>query len=148
MTSFTRAWTDAYEGLPPNSEDARKGASRIRDLKGDIHERMSVDHSWKGDEFDGQHIKVTMVAQATDPDTVPNGVMYVKQTGTSYQLFWKDNLGVVTQLSFTQGTGSSIILPGAIIPFANQDFPVLPGYLQCKGQVISRATYSELFGAI
>ena len=60
MTNFTRAWGASYEALPPDSgEGASLGASRIRQLKLDVRERMVVDHVWNDNlsvsSEDGEH---------------------------------------------------------------------------------------------
>lgn len=149
MTTFTRDWNSAYMGVPANTEDARKGAQRLRELKNDILERMSVDHSWVGDAKDGQHLKVTMIPATVEPSTVAGeGIIFAKLVGTTVQLFYKDSNGTVTQMSFVQGTPSSIILPGTILPIGNGDFDMSPAYLQCKGQAVNRVTYADLFNAI
>lgn len=100
MTSFTRTWDAAYEAIPAESEDARLGATRIRNLKTDIQERLEVDHSHAGDANDGAHKKVTMLEQAANPATVANtGYTYSKDVGGVTELFYMDSAGTVTQLT-------------------------------------------------
>jgi len=98
--AFSRTWDSAYEALPPNSESAKLGASRIREVKIDVRERLSVDHSWAGDANDGAHKKVTLLEQAGDPITATNtGFAYTKDVGGVTELFYKDSGGNVLQLT-------------------------------------------------
>jgi len=65
MSNFARAWGASYEALPPDSgEAAAIGASRIRNLKADLRQRMQIDHEWNDDldagSDDGYHKKVTL----------------------------------------------------------------------------------------
>lgn len=154
MTDFSRAWTAAYLGLPPNSEDARKGASRIRDLKVDLTERMQVDHAWFGDDKDGTHTKVTLYPADTDPATIPAGIVYAKMVGTGagadVELFYKSKNGVITQLTSTGSPFGSYVFPGTIIMVGNTYTAgnMAPAYLDCDGSAYSRTTYAQLFNAI
>lgn len=151
MTTFSRAWTDAYLGLPANTEDARKGASRIRDLKADIEERMLVDHSWAGDTKDGAHLKVTLYPRDTDPATIEAGTVYAKIVGTGVgadiELFYKSKNGVITQLTNTGAASGGSTFTGSIILVGRQD-NMAPSYLDCDGSPYSRTTYATLFNTI
>lgn len=153
MTTFTRTWNDSYEALPPNSEDARKGASRIRDMKLDIEERMAVDHSWIGDDKDGAHLRVTLYPRDVDPATIPAGTVYAKAVGTapntSIELFYKNDKGSVTQMTSGASAGATVVLPGTILPIGNSgSADMSPAYLHCNGQAVNRVTYAALFYAI
>lgn len=100
MTTFTRTWDAAYETVPADSEDARLGAQRIRELKNDISERGEVDHSWAGDGNDGAHKKVTLIEQAGNPSTVANtGYLYTKDVSGITECYYMDSAGTVTQLT-------------------------------------------------
>src|SRR5258708_10514240 len=153
MTSFTRAWSASYEGLPPDSEVAKQGAQRIRELKNDLRERLSVDHSWAGDANDGAHLQITIIPATQDPVTIPNGVIYGKVVGSgataSVELFYKSSTGTISQLSNFQGTQSTLVLPGTIMAFGNPFASLMAtAYLSCDGSAVLRATYPALFNAI
>lgn len=100
MTSFTNTWNASYESTPADSEDAALGASRIRELKSDVQERMEVDHSWAGDANDGAHKKLTMLEQGSNPTAA---------AGSGY-LFTKDDSGI-TRLYFMRDDGTVIEIP-------------------------------------
>lgn len=67
MTTFSDTWNAGYEAIPPDSENASQGASRIRGGRRDTRERMEVDHSFAGDGHDGKHTKLTLRDQGSDP---------------------------------------------------------------------------------
>jgi len=97
MTTFTNAWDST---LPAETEDIKLGASRIRNLKVDIVERMAVDHSFTLDANDGAHKKITLLEQAADPGTVANtGYLYTKDVAGVTELFWKNSAGAVGLLN-------------------------------------------------
>ena len=54
--AFAETWDATFESEPADSEGAKLGAQRIRNLKVDIRERMAIEHSWAGDANDGKHI--------------------------------------------------------------------------------------------
>ena len=99
--AFIHTWNAPFEGLPGDTEDASQGASRIRDLKVAISERMKIDHLWPGDATDGEHKQVTLGAPlGADPSTVANkGYLYTKDVNSVVELFWKDENGNVLQLT-------------------------------------------------
>lgn len=100
MTTFTYTWNAAFEAIPADSDDLSEGAQRIRDHKLSVKERLAVDHKMAGDEFDGEHSKVTFFAQASDPTTVTDkGYLYTKDVSGKVELFWKDEDANVTQLT-------------------------------------------------
>lgn len=149
MTSFTVQWNSTYEGLPPNTEDAKKGAARIRDFKRDFSERFEVDHKLAGDEHDGKHAMVTLRELTADPTTESGGgVLYAKLQGTIIQLYYKDSAGNVFPLTSSGGGIANLILPGTILPFGNGSDADGVSYVQCDGRAISRVSYSGLFFAI
>lgn len=157
MTSFTRTWDSNYEGLPQNSESAKKGASRIREVRTDIAERMQVDHRWAGDQYDGQHLQVTMQALDADP-TFPDGnkvgILYCKlQNNGGVELYYKDSNGNVTPITSSL-SGVISVMTGTIIAVGNTtsiaEVAARKGdsYIFCDGQAVSRTDFSALFGAI
>jgi hypothetical protein len=103
MSKFLDVWNSGYEAIPADTEDESLGAGRIRNFKVDIRERMQQDHSWNGDDSDGYHDSATLLTQASDPTPTPAsgtaGVVYSKLVGGNNELFWKDNLGNVLQIT-------------------------------------------------
>ena len=101
MATFSRTWNAAYEAQPADTEDVSLGATRIRNLKEDINERLSIDHSWDGDGDDGEHTKITFTAPlASDPATVTNkGFLYPKDVSTKIELHWRDEDGNIVQIT-------------------------------------------------
>lgn len=150
MTSFTRTWNTAYEAIPAQSEQARQGAERIRQMKVDVRERLEVDHSWAGDTSDGMHKKVTMRPSAANPAVdATNGTVFGKLVGTILELFYMSTNGNVTQLSSSTSPNANIIIPGTILPYGvSGAISPTTGYLTCNGAAVSRTTYSALFAAI
>lgn len=156
MTSFTRTWDSNYVGLPPDSEKARDGAKRIRELKTDIAERFSVDHRLAGDEADGQHLQVTMQALTNDPSLPAGasaGILYCKVQGSLVELYFKDSAGNITPITSAL-SGFVTVLPGTVLPFANGAAGVNgvaakgDSYILCNGQAVSRTDFAGLFFAI
>jgi len=97
MTIFTNTWDST---LPADTEDIKLGASRIRNFKVDVVERLAVDHSFVLDENDGAHKKVTLLEQAADPGTIANtGYIYAKDVAGVTELFWYDSAGAIVQLT-------------------------------------------------
>ena len=101
MATFTRTWNAAYESQPADTEDIDLGASRIRNLKEDISERLEIDHSWDGDGDDGEHKKVTFTDPlVSDPANVANkGFLYTKDVSSKAELHWIDEDGNVVQIT-------------------------------------------------
>lgn len=93
----TRIWDETN---PPNSQAAALGATRIRDMKVDITERMAIDHYWDVDQnTDGWHKKVTL-PETTDPAAVANqGFVYTKDNGGITDLYYRDSAGTIYRLS-------------------------------------------------
>lgn len=156
MTSFTRTWNSSYEALPTDTEDAKLGAARIRQVKVDVRERFAVDHRIAGDQYDGQHSQVTMQALPSDP-TLPAGasagVLYCKQQSGLVELYFKDSNGNVFPIT-SAISGIITILPGTILPLGNsQAFMIAAAnkgdsYAYCNGQALSRTDFPALFFAI
>lgn len=98
---FSRTWNAAYEAQPADTENISLGASRIRDLKADIQERLVVDHSHAGNADDGKHTQVTFLAPlGADPANLANhGFLYTKDVNAKVELFWIDEDGNVLQIT-------------------------------------------------
>lgn len=104
----TRSWNTSYEQSPPDGQDINQGATRIRELKIDVRERLAVDHLVADGETtnstDGRHQKSTYLKQGSDP-SVPTdyGVVYVKDhnngSNTKPELHYRNVDGTVMRLS-------------------------------------------------
>lgn len=113
MTTFTDTWNSGFEAIPADSENASQGANRIRDHKKAVRERLEVDHSWDGDEDDGEHKKVTFTAPlGSDPTNAEDkGHLYTKDVDDKAELFWQDEDGNAIQLTsggMLNVTGSNV----------------------------------------
>ncbi len=94
MTVFTRTWNAAYEAQPADTENISTGASRIRDFKSDVQERLEVDHFHAGDVQDGEHKKLTLGAPIATPANIANkGFLYGKDVSSKIELHWEDEDG-------------------------------------------------------
>lgn len=101
MTTFTRTWDSAYEAIPADSDDASEGASRIRQTRVDVGERLVVDHSWAGDANDGMHKQITLVDPLGAKPTQANDETYIysKDVSGTAELFFEDEAGNEVQLT-------------------------------------------------
>jgi hypothetical protein len=119
VTTFPFAWDAAFDGTPADNENINLGAGRIRDIKSAVQLRMQVDHSWNGDGNDGKHIKSEYLVQAGDPAIDPgDGAIYTKSLSGNTELFYKDSMGNVVQLTalgdattFPSGTKMTFLQP-------------------------------------
>lgn len=97
---FIRTWNTTYEGQPADGEDALIGASRIRNLKVDVRERLDVDHSWLGDNNDGKHQQLSLRPLSVDPIVVTDeAFLYSKLVSGDPELFYRDDVNAVFQLT-------------------------------------------------
>lgn len=103
--AHSRTWDAAYEAIPANTEQAKLGAQRIRELKVDVKERLALDHSMAGNDDDGKHKQVTFLDPlGVDPTPLTNeGYLYTKDIAGVPELFFEDELGNVLQMT-TGGT--------------------------------------------
>ena len=97
--AYTNTWDGSFEGTPSDTENISQGASRIRDLKLAIRERMQKDHYWDPDGTDedhGEHKWVTLREQSTKPSVSTgkhavyarsDGVYIEKEDGTEIKIF-------------------------------------------------------------
>lgn len=100
MTVFTRTWDAAYMAQPADGENINLGATRIRNGRTDIQERVAVDHSFDGDANDGKHNKVTLVPQALAPTLdAGDGALYGQTASGTTEVFYKNSNGVVQQIT-------------------------------------------------
>jgi len=64
--AHTNDWSAAYETTPASGDAIREGDDRIRELKLDIRERLTLEHAWKEDQtYDGMHAFVHDLAKTT-----------------------------------------------------------------------------------
>ena len=147
---FSTPWTTSYESIPADTEAESLGASRIRDLKVQLRQRLSQDHSWAGDGNDGYHKWVTLLQQTQNP--IPSfdagatgGSLFTESVGGEAELIYADNNGHTTQLT-SQGSISQNVPPGSVLYYAGQNVP--SGYLLGNGAAVSRTTYSNLFANV
>lgn len=108
--AFSRVWDASYPTIPADSEDISLGATRIRQLKVDIEERLAADHSMDGDANDGLHNKVTLLKQAADPAAAADrGIFYTKDVGSgAIELFYRDAAGNIVELTRSGSASSKI----------------------------------------
>jgi hypothetical protein len=134
MSSFIYTWNGTFEAQPDDSEDAKQGASRIRNLKTAISERMKVDHSWAGDANDGAHLQVTLLEASADPaSALTTGFLYGKAVSGLTELFYENSGGTVQQIT----SGNSLISqapPGTGMDFWGSSLPA--GYVWANGLTI------------
>jgi len=98
--AFSFVWDASFKAAPADTDNASQGASRIRDLKNAISERLVVDHSLAGDASDGMHTHITFVQQGADPATVAlTGYLYTKNVAGATEVFYKDAAGNIQQLT-------------------------------------------------
>ena len=101
MTVFTDTWNAAFEATPADTEVRNLGASRMRQVRAAVGERLVIDHSWAGDGDDGTHKQITFLDPlGADPSTVADqGYLYTKNVSAVVELFWKDESGNVKQIT-------------------------------------------------
>jgi len=107
----TRTWNASYELLPADGDNISAGATRIRNLKTDIRERMAHDHymAVAGTDADhGEHKQSTYrTGDYTCAGTANKGTVYTKDVSAKAELFYCDEDGDEVQMT----TG------GAVYPF-------------------------------
>lgn len=104
MTTFARDWTGAYEGQPSDGENVNLGATRIRNLKVDVRERLQVDHAFgdngPAEADDGKHLKVTLLVRSSAPGLdAGSGALYSQTINSNVELMWKDVAGNILQIT-------------------------------------------------
>lgn len=115
--AFTFTWNAGFNALPDDTENASTGASRIRNLKSAIAERLVVDHSWAGDANDGKHTIVQLMKQTSDPAVSAGawaGGLYSKLVAGVLELFYEDDLGNVLQITKAGGSNLQAFPIGSI----------------------------------
>lgn len=147
---FPTPWTSGYESIPADTEQESQGASRIRDLKLQLRERLAQDHSWAGDGNDGYHNQVTLLTQTANPipafdNGKTGGVLFSELVNSEAELIYADNNGHTTQLT-SQGSLTQNIPAGSVFYFAGSTTP--SGYLLGNGNAVSRTTFSNLFANV
>lgn len=116
------AWTDIFNLLsPPDSgEEPKLGASRIREFKRAVAERLNVDHIFAvaDDKVDGtdtgKHRQTTLVAVDGEGNNVGEIVLRAVQVGENIELFAVQN---GTEVQITQ-EGQIAAAPATQVDFA------------------------------
>jgi len=97
---FAYTWDATFESQPADSEGAKLGASRIRDLKKATSEREKIDHSWAGDANDGKHLQSTYRVSAAKPTlSSTDGAVYTKTVSGHTELFYEREDGTEVQVT-------------------------------------------------
>lgn len=101
-TSFSYTWNNAFLSQPADTEDVSLGPQRIRATKAAVGERLAVDHSLAGNDFDGYHLKVTLLTLSTIPGaSAGSGLLYTSVVNSNNELFFQDSAGNQVQLTST-----------------------------------------------
>lgn len=121
MTAFSNAYVTTS---PADTDQAKLYASKLRDFKVDVKERLTVDHSMVTDSLDGKHKRVSLIVQSGNPtaDDAADGQLFCKAVAnaaaaTITELFWDDNTNGVKQITF-DGVFGAQPLTGAAVPDA------------------------------
>jgi hypothetical protein len=101
------AWTDEFHILTPaDSDDPKEGATKIRELKRALQERLDVDHVFEldsnqvSDTDAGKHKKITLPALSASPSHIADtGIFFTKKIGDYAEVFYLDNEGNEVQLT-------------------------------------------------
>lgn len=108
--AYTRTWNPAYEALPADANNVSEGATKIRNFKVDIRERMEKDHYFDANGTDadhGEHKWVTLRRQANAPaNTANKGFVYTKASNGVSELFYKSDANIETQITAAGGVYS------------------------------------------
>lgn len=98
--AFSFTWNGAFLAEPADNENINLGASRIRNLKSALTERLVVDHAWTGTADDGKHNQATLRAQTLAPTlTGTDGALFSQTIAGNTELFYEDNFGRQTQIT-------------------------------------------------
>lgn len=90
--------------IPADTELISVGAQRIREIKGNIEERMELDHWWTNElddtvyDADGRHRKITMKAYGVSIYDEDTNLIYTKTEDESTDLHYIDSLGNDSQI--------------------------------------------------
>ena len=113
--AFTRDWDNAYETSPSDGQNISQGATRIRELKVDVRERINVDHLMPGTTTaeGGMHRQVTFVDPLGAKPTQANDqtYLYTKDASGTSELFWEDEAGNELQLT----TAGELNIPAPLV---------------------------------
>lgn len=129
--SFSEAWNSAFEAEPADDENINLGASRMRDFKVSVRQRLAIDHSIAGDVNDGKHNQVTLrqlggVPEALDPG---DGLLFVNAVTGNTELYYQDSSTRVIQVTSNGIVNAPPEIPrGSVMLFAQITAPV--GWIQ------------------
>jgi microcystin-dependent protein len=137
MTIFTETWDAAFEQSPADTDNASQGAGKIRGSRIAVQERFEVDHSHAGDASDGEHKKLTLPAQGSDPANVTaRYIGYITQ----------ESERPAFKIRNPSGTIFDLMPAGVMLPYGGSAAP--NGWLLCDGTSYVRTDYPRLFTAI
>jgi len=149
MSAPTTAWD---ETSPAGTADIKEGDDRIRELKIQLREIITVDHkmdsSGTGATF-GYHENIHLIETA-DIGAGASGICLLGAQTSGYtagkpELYFTDEDNDDVQIT---RDGVLAILPGFITIWGGAIGSLPTGYLVCDGTAKSRTTYADLFAAI
>lgn len=100
----TDTWNAAWEAAPADNTVASLGATRQRELRIAIRERMELDHKWDeaspDDTNDGFHDQTTLLVQASAPAAKASAIrLYSIDVSAKAEAFLKDEDDDIIQLT-------------------------------------------------
>lgn len=150
--AFTITWNAAYEAAPADSQDLDLGATRIREGRKAVRERLEVDHVFSDvndtDTDSGEHKKITFTAPIAAPGAVAasKGIVYIKDVSSKAELHWMDEDENEIQLTSVGAIKTPALYIGEIRMWSTGSVPT--DWLDCDGSAVSRTTYALLFAVI
>lgn len=150
--AFTITWNAAYEAAPADSQDLDLGATRIREGRKAVRERLEVDHVFSDvndtDADSGEHKKITFTAPIAAPGSVAasKGIVYIKDVSSKAELHWMDEDENEIQLTTAGALLSPYVYVGEIRMWSTGSPPT--NWLDCDGSAVSRTTYALLFAVV
>lgn len=130
--AYTRTWDATYETIPADANNVSEGATKIRNLKVDIRERLEKDHYFQSNGTDadhGEHKWVTLRRQANAPaNTANKGFVYTKASNGVSELFYKSDANVETQIT----AAGSVYSPANQILYGDDQVDVQDGAINFR----------------
>lgn len=130
--AYTRTWDATYETIPADANNVSEGATKIRNLKVDIRERLEKDHYFQSNGTDadhGEHKWVTLRRQANAPaNTANKGFVYTKASNGVSELFYKSDANIETQIT----AAGSVYSPSNSILYGDDKVDVEDGAINFR----------------
>jgi len=112
--AHTIDWTVSFVTVPPDTEAAREGALRIRNLKKALEERLLIDHVWRDSiDTDGEHKKITMSPMAEPTGSAGKHILYI---GLDGKLYHKDGTSSAEESGREIPAGTKMLFMQASAP--------------------------------